>query len=407
MGRLPELSRLRPQHLLGALAAVSVTVGVILVVTLSGSAKSVARPAASAHADAPAKPRVHMHIHAVMPKAGTPSTPSHTSRPKPSNLGVAKALGQLIVARFAGTTPSSSILAAVRGGRAGGIILFGDNTAGGTAATAALVSQLQAAARAGGNPGLLIMTDQEGGLVKRLPGPPDFPASQMSNPAVAAQQGAATADLLRSAGINVDLAPVADVSRVDGFMTQEHRTFGSDPVVVARAACAFAEALSAGGVAYTLKHFPGLGDAYTSTDTGPVSVPASRSLLHSDDAAYRRCGAGSRALVMVSSASYPSLTGSVPAVLSPAAYSELRGDGSDAVTISDDFQAPALAGQPSPASRAISAGLDLVMYAETEAAAESAYGELYAEARAGTLSATRIQAAAASVLALKRSLGLT
>ena len=306
MGWPPDLSRLRAHHLVGLLAAVSVAGAVVLILVFSGSTKSVADSAARAHRDSPKASKPVPHPQVVQPTVGTAATTTHKSKPKPTpGLSLAKALGQLVVARFAGPTPTSSILAAVRSGQVGGIILFADNTGRGVAATGALVSRLQSAARAGGNPRLLIMADQEGGLVKRLPGPPDVSASQMHSPAVAAQQGAATAQLLSSAGINVDLAPVADVSRVNGFMTQEHRTFGSDPAVVAHAACAFAAALSAGGVAYTLKHFPGLGDAYSSTDSGPVAVTASQSQLYADEAAYRSCGAGSRALVMVGSASYP------------------------------------------------------------------------------------------------------
>lgn len=407
----PDLSRLKAVHVLATVAALSVAVAVVLIAVSSGAESPVKR-AARAHPAHSAPPRAVMHVHAVDPTVGGGAAkPRRQANAPRASLAkgpsLAKSVGQLIVGRFAGTRPTSSILAAVRAGEVGGIILFGDNTAGGPSATAALVSQLQQAAHAGRNPGLLIMTDQEGGLVKRLPGPPEMAASQMSNPTVAAQQGSATAQLLQSAGINVDLAPVADVTRVDGFMTQERRTFGSRPGVVARAACAFANALSSGGVAYTLKHFPGLGDAYSSTDAGPVTVTESASQLSADQAAYRRCGAGSRALVMVSSASYTSLTGSTPAVLSPSTYDALRADGANAVTISDDFETRAISGQLTPARRAINAGLDLVLYAETETASEQAYQELYRDAQDSTLSPTRVRAAAAAVLALKRSLNLS
>lgn len=396
------MSRFRVQHWLGLVALVSAAIAVAVVLAISRSTKS---------ADGtPARSRQRLARGGrtgprVMPSRGQASASSQRPKATPS-IPVDKALGQLIVARFAGTAPTSSVLAAVRAGKIGGIILFGDNTAGGTGATRALVSRLQSAARAGGNPGLLILADQEGGLVRRLPGPPHASASEMSDAAVAAQQGAATARLLRSAGVNVDLAPVADVSRINGFMSQEHRTFGSTPTVVARAACAFAHALSTNGVGYTLKHFPGLGDAYTSTDSGPVAVSAPKSALYADEAAYRECGAGARALVMISSASYPNLTGSVPAVLSAKTYGQLRANRLSAVTISDDFETRALAAQQSPARRAIDEGLDLVLYGESESAAEGAYRQLYRDTRGGALSVARVRAAATRVLALKRSLGL-
>ncbi len=399
------LRRVAPAHLLGTVAAISVAVAIVLIVTSSGAGRRA--PVTTSHTPVSRASSARMHIHAVMPQVATSTAAPHhpPAAPTPS-LGLARSLGQLIVARFTGTSPSPSILAAIKGGRVGGVILFSDNTAGGLAATGALVGRLQDAARAGGNPGLLIMTDQEGGEVKRLPGPPSVAASQMGAPAFAEQQGAATAALLRSAGVNVDLAPVADVSRVGGFMTQEHRTFGASPAVVAAAACAFAVGLSSGGIAYTLKHFPGLGDAISSTDAGPVAINESSGDLSADEAAYRRCGGGSRALVMMSSASYPSLTGSTPAVLSASAYGALGSDGIRPVTISDDFQTPALAGQPTPARRAINAGLDLVLYAETEAASAQAYSKLYNDLRRGSLPSTRVRAAASQVLALKRTLGL-
>lgn len=325
----------------------------------------------------------------------------------PQHLSITKALGQMIVTGLSGTTAPTSVLSAVRKGEVGSVILMGTNTLGGVNETRSLTSELQAAARAGGNPGLLIMTDQEGGEVKRLPGPPGLAADEMGDPRVAAYEGRATAQLLRSAGVNVDLAPVADVARIHGFMAAEHRTFGSTPAVVRGAACAFARALAAEGVAYTLKHFPGLGDAATSTDDGPVSVTEPASLIRADDAAYAGCGHGPLALVMVSSASYRYVTGRLPAVLSPTTYrSLLPSEKVDAVTISDDFEAPAIATLMSPAMRAINAGLDLVMYAQSSAYALASYNQLLTDLRGGSLSSARVMSAAEQVLALKSNLHL-
>jgi beta-glucosidase-like glycosyl hydrolase len=76
------------------------------------------------------------------------------------------------------------------------------------------------------------------------------------------------------------------------------------------------------------------------------------------------------------------------------------------VTVSDDFETRAISEQLTPARRAINAGLDLVLYAETEAASEQAYQELYHDTEDGSLNAARIRAAAAAVLVLKRSLNL-
>lgn len=322
-------------------------------------------------------------------------------------LNLKKAVGQLLIGTYSGGQPSASILNAIRTGQLGAVILMGANAAAGVAATHAATDKLQAAARAGRNPGLLIMTDQEGGEVKRLAGAPAYSATRMVDAHVARRQGIATAVLLRQAGINVDLAPVVDVSRRDGFMTQEHRTFGSDTHAVAHAACAFAHALARSGVAYTLKHFPGLGDAAENTDGVPVRVSEPARQIAADAAPYRECGHGQLALVMVSSASYDQLTGSTPAVLSPSIYHMVMArDGIDAVTISDSFQSGAISAQRSPALAAIGAGLDMVMYPGDEAASRNAYKTLIHDAEHGSLDAARVRDAARKVLTLKAHLGL-
>lgn len=327
-----------------------------------------------------------------------------------SALPLPKQTGQLIIATYQGEVPPASLLAAIKLGRIGSVILMGDNTAGGVQSTKRATALMQAAASQGGNSGLLIMTDQEGGAVKRLPGPPDDAAIDMSDPAVAYAQGRATGLLLKSAGINVDLAPVADVIRTDGFIEQEGRSFGSTPAVVSNAACRFAAGLAATGVGYTLKHFPGLGDAVATTDVQPVSVSESAADIHADDAAYRRCGHGPLALVMISSASYVHLTGSLPAVLDPQIYTQvLPSDHVSALPISDSFETGAIraVAKDAPARTAINAGLDMVMYSADESDALGAYRALLADARAGTLSRARVSAAAQRVLELKAHLGLT
>jgi beta-N-acetylhexosaminidase len=335
------------------------------------------------------------------------TTATAPSVPIPS---LARQVGQLLIGTYHGATPPASLLAAIQQGRIGAVILMGSNTSGGVRSIRAATARMQAAASQGGNAGLLIMTDQEGGAVKRLAGPPNSAAIDMADPGAAYAQGAATGDLLRSAGINIDLAPVADVIRAKGFIEQEGRSFGSSPAVVAGAACRFAAGLAATGVAYTLKHFPGLGDAVATTDTRPVSVSESATDIHADGAAYRRCGHGALALVMISSASYTHLTGSVPAVLDPKIYSQvLPSDRVSALPISDSFEGGAiraLSGR-APARTAINAGLDMVMYSANESDALGAYTTLLADARAGTLSRARVQAAAARVLALKQRLGLS
>ena len=376
-----------------AVAAVAAAaLGVLVAVVTSGSSGS------SSHRRTLAT--------ALRSQTGRTGQPAATNRSGRSSSDLARLVGQLIVGRYSGSEPSAAFLARVRAGHLGAVILFADNTAGGLAATRQAIARLQAAARAGGNPPLLIMTDQEGGEVRRLPGPPQLAPADMGSTAVAKAQGAAAGNLLRSAGIDVDLAPVADVERVPNFLGP--RSFGPDPGVVARRACAFARGLQAAGVAYTLKHFPGLGRATRDTDLQKVTIDAPAAQLRDDYVAYRACGSSPDALIMVSSAAYPSLSGPAPAVTSRRVYAHelplaLHQPGH--LTISDALDTPALGGQPKPALHAIDAGLDLGLFPGNERESAQAYKRLLAAARRGALPESRLRSAVFAVEALKRRLG--
>jgi beta-N-acetylhexosaminidase len=324
--------------------------------------------------------------------------------PGPASMPLRRALGQKIVTAYDGTAPPASLLRAARRGHIGGVILFARNVAS-VAAVRRSVDRLQHAARRGGNPPLLVMVDQEGGSVKRFASlPPRISPQQMGAgraPAASAlSQGIRTGRALRAAGVDVDLAPVADVPP-GSLNILGDRAYGHDPRTVARAACSFADGLGRGGVAATFKHFPGLGRARTNTDLQPTAVTATKPELESDILPYRSCAA-SVPLVMVSSASYPAVTGTLPAVLAPATYRRmLPSTGFRGLTISDDLEAPSIASLASPGRRAINAGLDLLLYGRGENTAEAAYARLRADLVAHRLSARKVRRSAADIVALK------
>ncbi len=315
-------------------------------------------------------------------------------------LSLPEALGQTIVARWFGPTPPRSLLARIGRGEVGGVILFADNVDQPAAGIRRAVARLQRAARAGGRPKVLVMVDQEGGIVKRLPGPPRTSAAAMRAPRA---EGRATGRMLRRLGITVDLAPVADVAHPGTFLGT--RAFGRRPAAVARRACAFADGLGAAGVAPALKHFPGLGYAQVNTDDAPATIDVPAAALRRDYAPYRRCATRPGTLAMLSSAIYPRLTGGEPAVLTPAAYRELPRHDAWPVTISDALETPALANEATPARRALVAGLDLLLYANTEEGSANAYRVLLRDARAGRIPRRRLEQAAKRVLRLKAYLG--
>ena len=182
-----------------------------------------------------------------------------------------KLLGQRIMVGMSGTAAPSWLLHAAKAGQVGSVILFAANIVS-RQQTVALTNALQRAARAGGNPKLLIAVDQEGGQVKRIPsGAPTLSPPQMAatnNVSVASSQGRATGQLLKRYGINMDLAPVSDVPTFSGaFIWQQGRAFSFNAGQTAKFATAFALGVQSAGVAATAKHFPGLGSAPTDTDS--------------------------------------------------------------------------------------------------------------------------------------------
>lgn len=312
------------------------------------------------------------------------------------------AIGQRFVAGFPGVTPPESFRRAIRGGRLGGVILFAANvpTVSRAKSTAEL---LQREARRAGRPPLLVMIDQEGGQVKRLPQlPPNRSPAALGGsgrPATYSHyEGVRTAKGLRRAGVNVNLAPVADVpARHRSFLGT--RAYSRTPRIVAQAACAFAGAMQDGGVAATFKHFPGLGHAAANTDDRRVTIDATAVQLATEQAAYRRCAATPQ-LTMLSSAVYPRAGINEPAVLSKVAIGRLRALGFTGVTISDALDTPALAPYRRVPERAINAGTDILLYSSA-ARAEEARRSAVAGLRAGRIKPAGLAEGAARIGALK------
>ena len=207
-----------------------------------------------------------------------------------ARLTTAQLAGQRIVYAYAGPAPPAQLLALVRAGEAAGVIFFAPNVAS-VAQLRGAIGELQAAAAASPvRAPLLLMTDQEGGLVRRLPGAPTLSEKQVgASPnaaALASAAGSGAAATLRAAGLNVNLAPVLDVFRSPGdFIDQFQRSYGSNAAGVAALGSAFVAAQQRAGVAATAKHFPGLGAAGTSQDTDLRAVTLNVPLPH---AAERR-----------------------------------------------------------------------------------------------------------------------
>jgi beta-N-acetylhexosaminidase len=321
---------------------------------------------------------------------------------------LAQLVGQHLLVRMQGSTPSASFLRRIRAGEIGGVVLFQNNAT--PAHVPALVAKLQAAARMGGQLPLVIAVDQEGGAIKRLPGPPTLAPRSMTTASVARAQGLSTARYLRGLGINSDLAPVLDVpSSRSAFIYS--RAFSTSPAAVASRGVSFADGLLAGGVAPTAKHFPGLGRLSTSTDTAAQTVSASKAALASDVVPFKRAISEHIPAIMVGTAVYPAYGDSLPAAVSPHVVTNLlRGAlHFTGVTLSDDLDTAAVWGRIPPVQAAVQAvrvGIDMVYIAGVngsggDAIGERAYAALLHAATDGTLSRSALDASYARIAAFK------
>ncbi|MBV9310671.1 MAG: hypothetical protein JOZ73_07560 [Solirubrobacterales bacterium] len=333
-------------------------------------------------------------------RAAVTATPA--SAPAAS-VSLQKMIGQQVMAKMDGTSPDRGLLGRVRRGEVGGVILYSENIVS-PGQTRALVHKLQAAAHAGGNPRLLISTDQEGGQVKRLPwAPPTVspPAMGARGSRVSRSQGTRTGRALRAVGINVDLAPVVDVAHSSAaFIWQQGRSFGMSSGRVIRSAIPFALGMRATRVVPTEKHFPGVGGANTDTDFAKQTISVGRKDLEP----YRSVVKHSLPMVMVSTGFYPGLDHSGnPAALSPRIVGGLlrKKLGFQGVVITDDLERPTGYSTGQATVKADAAGCDIILVSSSEQGGVTAYRSMLRAARAGRIPRSLITAAYKRILALK------
>lgn len=412
-------------------------------------------PASSTAAPASAEPTSAATSSATAvepPTSAPPPTPSPEPPPAPlpavppggpvtgaDMIAAAAAVAAMSTADRAGTVVMASSANAVGKDlvarlHLGGVILMGskgaiDGTSDGTPGqVAAVAAELQSQVPAGqvGAP-LLVATDQESGLVTRLVnGFTDFPgADELSGIADideaarhTEQVTAASAAEMRAVGINVDFAPDADVLPESGRSGVAGRTFGSDPDRSARLVAAAVRGYQQGGVAATIKHFPGIGRTATDTHKALPTLDFDCSEWNAVEAVPMRGGVDAgAALVMTGHISLPAVDpdGTTSALSAAVVTDLLKGTGTagctglnfQGVAVSDSFQMAPVKNNYGPAEaawRGIAAGQDLVLMPTDP---EAAVAGIAAAVDGGQLSAERLADAATRVYALRLALGRT
>jgi beta-N-acetylhexosaminidase len=311
-------------------------------------------------------------------------------------------VGQLTISSFPEPAAPDYLRRRLRARETAGVILFGMN-----AATRPQWRRLTRSIQLPADGEALVMVDQEGGEVRTV---------GWAGPAVAQpQQGAASevrrtaataARQLRSAGVNVNLAPVADVP-AGASPALGTRAFSGDAGSIAASTRASIEGMRSAGVAATAKHFPGLGRAQVNTDDASADVPGD---LEADLVPFREAIAADVPLVMLSHARYPQLDATHIASQSPAIVTGLlREDlGFDGVVVTDSIEAQAVldrSGVGRAAERSIRAGADLILMTGS-ASWNQVHAWLLKRARASKPFRERVRRSAGRVLSLKQRMGL-
>ena len=338
--------------------------------------------------------------------APPPAAPPPAAAAQPT---LRQLVGQHMIFAYDGLTPPPALRSRIARGEAAGVILFARNVRS-AAQVRAVVRGLQAIERPRGlRAPLIVMADQEGGPVRRIPGAPARAAADVRDAAQARADGLAAARTLRGAGVNMDLAPVADVARPGAALEGERRIYGRSADQVATLAGAFAAGLHAGNVRATAKHFPGFGAATVNTDDAPATIGDPLATLRGVDARpFEALIADGVDAIMVSTAIYPALDERPAAFSARWTRDELRGRlGFQGVAMTDDLGTPAVRAYGSNVRRAVlsvRAGIDLPLFSSTYRDGARAAEGLLTAARRGELSRGTLRAQAARVLALRAKL---
>ncbi len=331
------------------------------------------------------------------------ATPTATATASPDavdELSLQQQVGKLVVLRFEGTEVPTYVRRVLRKGWASGAILFRANIVDPKQLRALTRVLDKAGKAAGATP--IVCTDQEGGVIRNVVWAPPSAPQSAQRPGADAK---AAAQALKRAGINVTLAPVADVPTSSGTALAS-RAFSSDPKRAAAATKAAVTGWMAGGVAPTAKHFPGLGGATVNTDDGSATVGGGAPTA-GDLAPFKAAIAADVPLIMSSHAVYPRLDSRHIASQSPAVLQDLLRDQLHfgGVVMTDSIEAAAVRATGSTeqvAVRSIRAGNDIVLTTGKGSWIHT-YRALLAEAERSRSFRALVKAAAARVLALQRS----
>lgn len=316
-------------------------------------------------------------------------------------------VGQIFLARC----PETGATEAIETYHLGGFVLFDRDFDGESKYT--LQVKLESYQRSAAIP-LLIAVDEEGGTVTRVSNHGAFRSQKFSSPRDLYAQGGLDsvlsaeeekAQLLASLSINVNLAPVCDIS-TDSSAFMYRRSLGQSPQITGEFVAGSIRVMQRNGVAAVMKHFPGYGNN-ADTHVGIAVDERSLETLEQRDLQpfFDGIAAGGNA-ILVSHTIVKALDSEVCASLSPAVNRYIRlAMGFDGVVITDNLSMDAVAqqyGAGESAVLAILAGNDLLCSTQFE----TQYAAVLEACRQGRIPEETLDAAVERVLRWKEKMGL-
>ena len=324
-----------------------------------------------------------------------------------STMTVEEKVGQMFFVRC----PDTGAVEAVSQYKLGGYILFGRDFKDKTAEQ--VRNDISSYQSASGVP-LLIGTDEEGGTVVRASSNPNLFSHRGLSPQALFAEGGMDSIIqdarqksvtLLGLGVNVNLAPVADVSTDPNDFIYD-RSFGQDAQATAEYVSNVVKTMDAEGIGSVLKHFPGYGNN-VDTHTGVAIDERPYETFQTSD--YLPFTAGIQAgadAVLVSHNVMSCVDNQLPASLSPAVHKELRETlGFQGVIMTDDLAMDAVAayaGDQSPAVMAVKAGNDMIITTDFQAQIP----EVVQAVKSGEIDEAQIDQSVTRVLQWKYDLGL-
>jgi len=365
-------------------------------------------------------PRILHPSAAVKPALPSP-TPSPSATPPPveaaagppAPLSLDMAVGQMMAASFGGPVITAGLRHLIVDEKVGTVLIFRDNFTD-VASLGRLTAQLQALGREAGLPApLLVAVDEEGGRVMRITdgvaGLPSEMELGRRGPQGVRDAVAATASGLHRLGVQLDLAPVADLRTNPADAVIGDRSFGAEPTLVGPLVAAAVNGLHDGGVGATLKHFPGLGGAAGDPHAAMPTDGESLNQWLATQARSFQAGidAGADA-VMTTAVVVPGLDPSgTPALFSKTVVTGLLRQRLQfqGVIVTDGLGMggiTTLYSLPDATVAAVRAGNDLVLLNSVDAAYQvSAIEAVKRQVRSGGIGMDQVQASAGRVIALR------